>query len=58
MEEECGLQQQLVQERRGLVARMEVEARMRDNRVEAQVRRLRRRRDELREGRAVPGGAE
>ena len=58
VEEECGLQQQLVQERRGLVARMEVEARMRDNRVEAQVRRLRRRRDELREGRAVPGGAE
>ena len=58
VEEECGLQQQLVQERRGLVARMEVEARMRDNRVEAQVRRLRMRRGELREGGPGTRGAE
>ena len=45
--EECQLLQQVNEERRSIVAKMEIEARMRENKMQAQVRRLRSRRDEL-----------
>jgi len=47
VEEENQLQLQVIQERRGIVSKLEIEARMRENKAQAQVRRLKIRRDEL-----------
>jgi len=47
VEEENQLQLQVIQERRGIVSKLEIEARMRENKAQAQVRRLKMRRDEL-----------
>ena len=47
VEEEWQLLEQVNEERRCIVAKMEIEARMRENKMQAQVRRLRSRRDEL-----------
>merc|ERR1712181_28872 len=47
VEDENQLQLQVIQERRGIVSKLEIEARMRENKAQAQVRRLKIRRDEL-----------
>ena len=47
IDEECLLQHQVIGERRSIVTKMEIEARMAENKMQAQVRRLRRTRDTL-----------
>jgi len=47
LEDENQLLLQVIQERRGIVSKLEIEARMRENKAQAQVRRLKMRRDEL-----------
>ena len=47
MDEECQLQHQVNGERRSIVTKMEIEARMAENKMQVQVRRLRRTRDTL-----------
>jgi hypothetical protein len=58
LEDECQLLQAVILERRGLVARMEMEARVRESKLGAQARQLVRRKDALlvlAEGRAGAG---
>jgi hypothetical protein len=55
LEEECEMLQQVISERRGIVTKMEIEARVQENKLQAQVRMLRTKRDSLQAQLHAPG---